>query len=128
MGHRTHQFINLLEETALLKKAPLGIDGSSQKTNNTWKKTTREMKCRNKDIHQHTPFSFVAKYKACNPIRNYKLKLFLKSDIFQMFKTAQNQHKLRILSAKIEIILLHSYTKTIYLQCYAITLFTFYLH
>lgn len=82
------------------------------------------MRCRNKDI----PFLFLAKYKAYNPIRNYKLKLFKKSDIFQMFITAKISSKLRLLSAKIEIILLRSYTKTIYLQSYAITLFTFYLH
>lgn len=82
MGHRTHQFINLLEEIALLKKEPLGIDGFSQKMNNTWEKTTREMRCRNKDIHHYIPFLFLAKYEYCNPIRNYKLKLFKKSDIF----------------------------------------------
>lgn len=34
-----------------------------------------------------------------------------------MFKTTQNNSKLKILSAKLRIILLCSYTKPIYLQC-----------
>lgn len=56
---------------------------------------------RNKDIHQHIPFLFLAKYEACNPIRNYKLKL-LKKQIFQMFKTTQNQQQAQDIVCKIK--------------------------
>lgn len=117
MGHRTHQFINLLEEIALLKKAPLGIDGSSQKMNNRWKKTISEMRCRNKDIHQYIPFLFLDKYESCNPIRNYKLKLLKNQIYFRCLKPHKISSKLRTWSAKLGIILFCSPTKPIYLQC-----------
>lgn len=63
-----HQFMDCLEESALMKSitnAPSGIDGSSQKTNNT-----REITLRNTDIHQRIPFFylFLAQYEAYNEL------------------------------------------------------------